>query len=78
MDIQSPVPVVARLHINSSAKRAILMMFERQILPQQTIYRWKGNLTPSRIHFRFLKNILISRRDSPMVPEWVSEKIANF
>ena len=37
------------------------IIFERQILPQQTIYRWKGNLTTSRIHFKYWKNILISR-----------------
>ena len=37
------------------------IIFERQILPQQTIYRWKGNLTVSRIHFKYWKNILILR-----------------
>ena len=31
------------------------IIFERQILPQQTIYRWKGNLTASRIHFKYWK-----------------------
>ena len=33
--------------------------FQWQILPQQTIYRWKGNLIASRIHFKYWKNILI-------------------
>ena len=37
------------------------ILFERQILPQQAIYRWKRNLTASRIHFKYWKNILISR-----------------
>ena len=36
-------------------------IFERQILPEQTIYRCKGNLTASRIHFKYWKNILISQ-----------------
>ena len=31
-------------------------IFERQILPQQTIYRWKGNLIASRVHFKYWKN----------------------
>ena len=31
------------------------IIFERQILPQQTIYRWKGNLTVSTIHFKYWK-----------------------
>ena len=34
---------------------------EPYILPHQTIYRWKENLTANRIHFKYLKNILISR-----------------
>ena len=61
------------------------IIFERQILPQQNIYRWKGNLIASRIHFKDCKNILIlrlyeqfSRNDSAMAPEWLSEKISNF
>ena len=61
------------------------IIFEQQILPQQTIYRWKGNLTASRIHFKYWKTILIwrlyeqfSRNDSAMAPEWLSEKISNF
>ena len=55
--------------------------FEWQILPQQTIYRWKGNLTASRIHFKYWENILISRfykqfsrNDSAIALEWLSEK----
>ena len=51
--------------------------FELQILPQQTIYRWKANLMASRIHFEYWKNILISRlsqNDSEMAPE----KNSNF
>ena len=31
------------------------IIFERQILPQQTIYRWKRNLRASRIHFKYWK-----------------------
>ena len=49
-------------------------LFERQILPQQTIYRWKGNLTASRIHFKYWKNILISRfyeQFREMAPQWL-------
>ena len=52
------------------------IIFERQILTQQTIYCWKRNLTASRIHFKYWKNILISRfykkfsrNDSAMGPE---------
>ena len=37
------------------------IILEWQILPQQTIYRWKGNLTVSMIHFKYSKIILISR-----------------
>ena len=61
------------------------IIFERQILPQQTIHRWKGNLTASRINLKYWKNILIwrlceefSQNDSTMAPEWLSEKIAYF
>ena len=59
--------------------------FEPYILPQQTIYRWKGNLTANRIHFKCLKNIFISRfyeqfsrNDSSMAPERLFEIISNF
>ena len=52
-----------------------------QTLPQQTIYRRKGNLMASRIHFKYWENIFISRiyeqfsrNDSKMTPEWLSEK----
>ena len=62
-----------------------LIIFERQILPQQTIYRWKGNLTASRIHFKYWKNVLISRfyeqfsrNDPAMAPEQLFKKISNF
>ena len=61
------------------------IIFERQILPQQIIYCWKCNLTASRIHFIYRKNILISRlyeqfsrNDSAISSEWLSEKISNF
>ena len=61
------------------------IIFEPLILPQQTIYRWKGNLTANRIHFKYLKNILISRfyeqfsrNGSAMTPEQLFEKISNF
>ena len=33
----------------------IIFEVERQILPQQTTYRWKGNLTASMIYFRYWK-----------------------
>ena len=53
-----------------------LIIFERQNLPQQTVYHWKGNLLKSPIHFRYRQNILISRlyeqfsqNDSAMAPE---------
>ena len=49
------------------------IIFEHQVLPKQTIYHWKGNLTASRIHFRYWKNILISRLyDFPeMTSQWL-------
>ena len=37
------------------------IIFEGQNLPQPTIYHWKGNLSKSPIHFRYRRNILISR-----------------
>ena len=37
------------------------IIFERQNLPQQIIYRWKENLMESRIHFKYPENILSSR-----------------
>ena len=67
------------------ARSAPPIIFERQILPQQSIYRWKGNLIASRIHVKYWKNILISRlyeqfsrNDSAVASEWLSEKISNF
>ena len=60
-------------------------IFEWQILPQQTIYRWKSNLTANRIHFKCWEKILISRfyeqfsqNGSAMAPERLFEKISNF
>ena len=37
------------------------IIFERFKLPQQIIYRRKGNLSESPNHFKYRKNILISR-----------------
>ena len=37
------------------------IIFEGRNRPQQTIYHWKGILMASRIHFKYWKNILISR-----------------
>ena len=61
------------------------IIFERQILPQQTIYRWKGNLTANRIPFKYWENILISRfyeqfsrNDSAMAPERLFKKFQTF
>ena len=61
------------------------IIFETWTLLQQTIYHWKGNLTSNRIHFKYLKNILISRfyeqlswNGSVMAPEQLFEKISNF
>ena len=61
------------------------IIFEQQILPQQTIYHWKGNLTASRFDFKYWENILISRfyeqfsrNDPAMVPEQLLKKISNF
>ena len=54
--------------------------FRRTKLTQQTIYHWKGNVMESRIHFKYWKNILISRfdvrllqNDSAMAPEKIFE-----
>ena len=45
------------------------------------MYRWKGNLTESRFHFKYWKNILISlsyeqisRNDPAMAPEQLFKK----
>ena len=52
------------------------IIFEGRNSPQKVIYHWKGNLMASRIHFKYWKNILISRpyeqfsrNDSAMAPE---------
>ena len=37
------------------------IIFERLKLPQQIIYRWKGNLSESPNHLKYWENILISR-----------------
>ena len=37
------------------------MIFERLKLPQQIIYRRKGNLSESPDHLKYRENILISR-----------------
>ena len=57
------------------------IIFEGQNWPQQTIYHWKGDLMASRIHFKYWKNILISRHyeqfsrnDSAMAPQWLQKK----
>ena len=57
------------------------IIFEGRNWPQQTIYHWKGNVMAIRIHFKYWKNILISRlyeqfsrNDSAMAAEWLSEK----
>ena len=61
------------------------IIFQWQILLQQTIYRWKGNLTASTIHFKHWKNLLISRfyeqfsqNDSAMAPKRLFENISEF
>ena len=61
------------------------IIFEPRILPKQTIYRWKVNSTANRIHFKYLKNILISRfceqfsrNASAMAPERMFEKNSDF
>ena len=55
------------------------------IFDQQTICRWKGDLTMSRIHFKHWKNILISRfyeqfsrNGSAVAPERLFKKISNL
>ena len=55
--------------------------FERQILIQQTIYRWKGNFMESMIQFRYwkilwLRDFMSNSRE--MTPKWLSEKISNL
>ena len=57
------------------------IIFQRQILPQQTIYHWKGNLIVSRTHFKYQKVILISRlyeQFREMASEWLFKNIPHF
>ena len=61
------------------------IIFERLKLSQQIIYRRKGNLSESPNHFKYRKNILISRfyeqfsRSSRILGHfWKYEKISNF
>ena len=61
-----------------------LIIFERLKLPQQIIYRRKGNLSDSPNHFKYWENILISRfyeqfsRSSRNLGHfWKFEKISN-
>ena len=60
------------------------IIFERLKLPQQIIYRRKGNLSENPDHFKHRKNILISRfyeqfsRSSRILGHfWKFEKISN-
>ena len=60
------------------------IIFERLKLHQQIIYRQKGNLSESANHFKYQKNILISRfyeqfsRSSRILGHfWKFEKISN-
>ena len=60
------------------------IIFERFKLPQQIIYRWKGNLSESPNHQKYWENILISRfyeqfsRNSRILGHfWKFEKISN-
>ena len=61
------------------------IIFKGRNWPQQTIYHWKGNLMASWIHFKYWKNILISRlygqfsrNDSAMAPERLFKKVSNL
>ena len=60
------------------------IIFDRQILPQQTLYHWKGNLTASRIDFKYWKNILISRlyeqlsRNDSKMAVWKNFKFSKY
>ena len=60
------------------------VIFERLNLPQQNIYRRKGNLSESSNHLKYRENILISlfyeqfSRSSPNLGHfWKFEKISN-
>ena len=51
-------------------------IFEGRNLPQQVIRHWKGNLSKSPIHFRYLQNILISRlyeHSREMTLQWLQK-----
>ena len=61
------------------------IIFEGQNWPQQTMYHWKGNLSETQIHFKYWKNILISRlyeEFSQNAPQWLKndckKKIQTF
>ena len=60
------------------------ILFERLKLPQQIIHLRKGNLSESPNHFKYRKNILISRFYEQFSPSsrilshfWKYEKISN-
>ena len=60
------------------------IIFERLKLPQEIIYRRKGNLSESPNHFKYRKNILISRFYEQFLLSsrilghfWKFEKISN-
>ena len=62
-----------------------MIIFEWQILPQQTIYHWKETLTESMVHIKYRENIFISRlyeqtsrNDLKMAPEGLSKKFQTF
>ena len=61
------------------------LIFEGRNRPQQIIYHWKRNLMTSRIHFKYWKNILISRfyeqfsrNDSAKAPQWILKKSQTY
>ena len=61
------------------------VIFERLNLPQQNIYRRKGNLSESSNHLKYRENILISLFYEQLSPSsrnlghfWKFEKISNF
>ena len=58
------------------------IIFERQILPQHTIFRWKGDLTASMVPFKYWENILFMSNFREMTPQWLQysclKKIQTF
>ena len=52
------------------ARGAPRINLERQTLPKQTIYHWKGNLMKSRTHFKYWENIFISRSYESLSRFW--------